>query len=107
MLFEQVYHPSFHERSVGGKNEMLKKENQTLPAGIVMPNLEKENSKTELATIRKFIRKFDSRVLAAKNEVSQNKATENENNQIYSKRWKQVVSKEAALNGPIFYKGIW
>nr|YP_009632854.1 hypothetical chloroplast RF1 [Spermatozopsis similis]AYQ95207.1 hypothetical chloroplast RF1 [Spermatozopsis similis] len=103
MLFEQVYHPSFHERSLPTKLEKLenaKKDSQNLPTGIIIPTLKQQNSKQELATIRKFIRKFDTRILTAKNE----KILNDEKSSLYSKRWKQILSKESSLNGPIFSK---
>ena len=103
MLFEQVYHPSFHERTRGNNVEKTQLSPQNFSAGLATANLNEQNTKNEMVTLRKFLRKFDTRVSSAKSNVEKN-LDNSEQQSVLSKRWKKIAANEEAFNGPIFEK---
>jgi hypothetical protein len=144
ILFEQVYHPSFHEYETnkswkdlknknesknsmttppsGSKNASINASNLALaneqknrfskkdaslyynPLGNAIGNFNiKEDLKVENSTLRKFVRKLNTRIKSAEiktnfNNINLLNSLETENNKtnknlLYSKRWKQLFSR--------------
>ena len=118
ILFEQVYHPSFHVYSKLADNKATKTQNlsttsvNNLGSNLTFAtslgyrefgstfdpkdgSLVKENLKVENSTLRKFVRKLDTRLKISQIQTNLDNSTlaSNTNKPIYSKRWKQIFSK--------------
>ncbi len=101
ILFEQVYHPSFHAYNVKPSkasknlNPISSYSRGPLFSNRTQGNVKFEqintNNKTKIASLRKFTRKFDTRIKKLK-ATSFNINTINNNEKlIYSKQWKNFI----------------
>ena len=137
ILFEQVYHPSFHEyesniakkaaknktkntinanqNSLINASTLALQSNANIPfskrdSSIYLNSIEspignysiKQNFKVENSTLRKFVRKLNTRIKSSeiqtnfKNVNFQNASNMEKNSElVYSKRWKQLFSRIA------------
>lgn len=120
ILFEQAYHPEFHEfkdrklksnqaKSKKGQSNSTDPRNTQLLSQIQNNNLvsfySEKNQKTKIANLRKeysalrkFVRKTKTRTNTAQilldiNENSSNQFQKISTKKVYSKRWKQIFSK--------------
>lgn len=128
ILFEQSYHPEFHEFRDGKQSSGKQKKNQmsVTPENNLLKEFKgnrlisyysdpsekiaRENLVKEHSALRKFIRKIKTRTKAAEilmesnskfgNTASQMNGQKNTTRRIYSKRWKQVFSKIAHGTNP-------
>ncbi len=106
MLFEQVYHPSFHEKSLNTNVKTSNGSPTNLSQNFLIngqtsstnENIGKvtDSSKNEFSAIRKFVRKFQTRIQLEKIKNSSNFET---NEEIHSKRWKNLNSKYLKTDG--------
>lgn len=120
ILFEQVYHPSFHVYSKPTDTKASKVQNlSTMPLTNIGSKLTfatslgyanrdfgttfdpkdgamvKENLKVENSTLRKFVRKLDTRLKISQiqSNLDTSRLSSSTDKAVYSKRWKQIFSK--------------
>lgn len=116
ILFEQVYHPEFHEfrqsrpektTTISNNKTSLKAQNQLknqIPIEMSIyfdkkQKLQKQGYIQEFSALRKFVRKVNTRMKASQitfetmNGNVLNKNLVDSGKPVYSKRWKQIFSK--------------
>lgn len=122
ILFEQAYHPEFHEFRDSKNGELKEKRSKLIEKNTSQLStsfysdkslkLQSENLKKEYSALRKFVRKVKTRTnlnqILLESQQQEGFSSFNSKmlkdqslqNKIYSKRWKEIFSKISHKNNP-------